>query len=101
MFKNALSGIDDVAIYPIISLSVFVVFFVLLGYLVIRADKKYIKHMEEMPLDKDWLLVLTLPKTLPKIYSHGFYYKKRPGFADNVSANCFFRNGSCVDRRCG
>lgn len=53
MFKNYLSSIEGVAIYPIISLSVFVVFFVLLGYLVIRADKKYIKHMEEMPLDKE------------------------------------------------
>jgi hypothetical protein len=50
MIKNSLASISDVAIYPVISLTIFVAFFVLLGYMVFRADKKYIKHMEEMPL---------------------------------------------------
>ncbi|MDP5139845.1 MAG: CcoQ/FixQ family Cbb3-type cytochrome c oxidase assembly chaperone [Spirosomaceae bacterium] len=53
MFKNYLSSIEGISIYPIISLSVFVVFFVLLGYLVFKADKKYIKYMEELPLGDD------------------------------------------------
>ncbi len=50
MFKNYLSSIEGISIYPIISLTVFVAFFVLLGFLVFKADKKYIKHMEELPL---------------------------------------------------
>ncbi|HLO42703.1 MAG TPA: hypothetical protein VK175_00145 [Leadbetterella sp.] len=53
MIKNSLASISDVAIYPIISLTIFVTFFVLLGYMVFRADKKYIKHMEEMPLSDE------------------------------------------------
>ena len=55
MFKNYLSGIDNVAIYPIISLAIFVTFFVALGYFVFKADRKYIKHMEELPFsDKEF-----------------------------------------------
>ena len=53
MIKNSLAPSSDVAIYPIISLVIFVSFFVLLGYLVFKADKKYIKHMEELPLQED------------------------------------------------
>jgi cytochrome c oxidase cbb3-type subunit 4 len=53
MIKNSLASISDVAIYPIISLVIFVSFFVLLGYFVFKADKKYIKHMEELPLLED------------------------------------------------
>lgn len=53
MIKNSLASISDVAIYPIISLTIFVTFFVLLGYMVFRADKKYIKQMEEMPLSDE------------------------------------------------
>lgn len=53
MIKNSLASISDVAIYPIISMTIFVSFFILLGYMVFKADKKYIKHMEEMPLNDD------------------------------------------------
>ncbi|MCP9766814.1 CcoQ/FixQ family Cbb3-type cytochrome c oxidase assembly chaperone [Lacihabitans sp. LS3-19] len=53
MIRNSRASISDVAIYPIISLVIFVSFFVLLGYLVFKADKKYIKHMEELPLQED------------------------------------------------
>lgn len=49
MFKNYLQSIDNVAIYPIIALVIFVSFFILLGFFVWKADKKYIKHMEELP----------------------------------------------------
>lgn len=51
MFKNYLSGIEGVSIYPIISLVIFVLFFLLLGYFVFKADRKYIDHMENLPLE--------------------------------------------------
>lgn len=51
MYKNALSGIEGVAIYPIFSLIIFVAFFAALIFWVVRADDKYIKHMEEIPFD--------------------------------------------------
>jgi fructose-specific phosphotransferase system IIC component len=53
MIKNALNSIQDVSVYPIISLLIFVSFFVILGVMVFKADKKYIEHMEELPLDED------------------------------------------------
>ncbi|MCR9064579.1 MAG: CcoQ/FixQ family Cbb3-type cytochrome c oxidase assembly chaperone [Cytophagales bacterium] len=52
MLKNYLSDIEGVSIYPIISLTIFVAFFVLLGYFVFKADKKYIGHMENLPLEE-------------------------------------------------
>lgn len=51
MFKNYLGSIDNVSIYPIISLFIFVGFFVLLSIFVFKADKKYIKHMESLPMN--------------------------------------------------
>jgi cytochrome c oxidase cbb3-type subunit IV len=53
MFKHYLSEIDGVAIYPIISLTIFISFFVALGYWVFKANNGYIKHMEELPLGND------------------------------------------------
>lgn len=50
MFKNYLGAIDNVSIYPIISLLIFVIFFVSLIFFVFKADKKYINHMESMPI---------------------------------------------------
>ena len=53
MFRNALSGIQDVAAYPIFSLVIFVAFFSALGFLVLKSDKNYIRHMENLPFDKE------------------------------------------------
>ncbi|AWW00522.1 CcoQ/FixQ family Cbb3-type cytochrome c oxidase assembly chaperone [Arcticibacterium luteifluviistationis] len=50
MIKNYLSDIEGVSIYPIISLSIFFIFFVLLGIFVFKSDKKYITYMENLPL---------------------------------------------------
>ncbi|WP_082391141.1 cytochrome C oxidase Cbb3 [Jiulongibacter sediminis] len=52
MFKNYLSGIEGVSVYPVISLTIFVVFFILLGFFVFKADKRYINHMENLPLEE-------------------------------------------------
>lgn len=52
MFKHYFEIIDGIDIYPIISLLIFFIFFVLLFIWVIRVDKQYIKDMEELPLDR-------------------------------------------------
>ncbi len=51
MFKHYFENIEGIDIYPIISLLIFFIFFVLLFIWVIRVDKQYIKDMEDLPLD--------------------------------------------------
>lgn len=53
MKKDILSSIENIEIYPIISLLIFVIFFVGMFIWVIRVDKKYIDHMKEMPLNDE------------------------------------------------
>jgi cytochrome c oxidase cbb3-type subunit IV len=57
MYKEVLQSIEGVGIYPIISMIVFVVFFtaVLIRYL--KADKKYLNKMSNLPLDDDEKLI--------------------------------------------
>ncbi|NHE56151.1 cbb3-type cytochrome c oxidase subunit 3 [Cyclobacterium plantarum] len=50
MQKEILRSIENIEIYPIISLLIFVIFFVSMFWWVIRADKGYIDKMKEMPL---------------------------------------------------
>jgi cytochrome c oxidase cbb3-type subunit 3 len=52
-FKNYLETIAGVEIFPMISLLVFVVFFVALIFYVVKADKNYIEHMQQIPFDKE------------------------------------------------
>lgn len=51
MKKDILSSIENIEIYPIISLLIFVIFFIGMFIWVIRVDKKYINHMKEMPFN--------------------------------------------------
>ncbi|TVP50999.1 MAG: cbb3-type cytochrome c oxidase subunit 3 [Mongoliibacter sp.] len=53
MKKDILSSIENIEIYPIISLLIFVVFFVGMFIWVIKADKSYINHMKDLPFDED------------------------------------------------
>jgi cytochrome c oxidase cbb3-type subunit 4 len=53
MIKDLLQSVEGITIYPIISLIVFVLFFVLVIIWMFKADKNYIKKMENLPLDKD------------------------------------------------
>ncbi|AGA79125.1 cbb3-type cytochrome c oxidase subunit 3 [Echinicola vietnamensis] len=53
MQKEILTSIENVEIYPIISLLVFVLFFVGMGWWVLRVDKRYIDHMKSLPVDDD------------------------------------------------
>jgi cbb3-type cytochrome oxidase subunit 3 len=49
--KGNLEQIDGVAVYPIISLLIFFVFFVLLFWWVLTASKEHIKEVSNIPLD--------------------------------------------------
>lgn len=51
--KGYMETIDGVATYPMISLLIFFVFFVVLFLWVITASKEYIKEVSELPLEKD------------------------------------------------
>jgi cytochrome c oxidase cbb3-type subunit IV len=53
MIKDLLQSVEGITIYPIISLIVFVLFFVLIIIWMIKVDKNYIKKMENLPLEKD------------------------------------------------
>ncbi len=50
---NTLSQINGVEIYPIISLIIFFIFFVVMAYFVFNLDKGYISDMKNMPLEED------------------------------------------------
>lgn len=51
--KGNLENIDNVQIYPMISLLIFFVFFVVLFYWVITAKKNYINEVSQIPLEAD------------------------------------------------
>lgn len=51
--KGYMESIEDVATYPMISLVIFFVFFVILFWWVFTASKEHIKEMSEMPLDNN------------------------------------------------
>ncbi len=51
--KGNLENIDGVAIYPMISLVIFFVFFVALFWWVFTAKKQHIEEVSNIPLDID------------------------------------------------
>ncbi len=51
--KGNLENIDGVGIYPLISLLIFFVFFVVLFWWVFTAKKEYIEEVSNIPLDND------------------------------------------------
>ncbi|SHM93523.1 hypothetical protein SAMN04488057_104443 [Cyclobacterium lianum] len=53
MQKEILRSIENIEIYPIISLLIFVIFFIGMFWWVIRVDKSYIEKMKEMPLNDE------------------------------------------------
>jgi len=50
---NTLERIQGVEIYPIISLLIFLSFFIVMAYFVFNLDKGYINDMKNMPLEED------------------------------------------------
>jgi cbb3-type cytochrome oxidase subunit 3 len=51
--KGNLENIDGVGIYPLISLLIFFVFFVVLFWWVFTAKKEHIEEVSNIPLDLD------------------------------------------------
>lgn len=51
MFSNVLQNIDGVEIFPIISLLIFVIFFLSVIFWTVRLDKKYINKLSKLPLE--------------------------------------------------
>ncbi len=52
-FINYLESIAGIEIFPLISLLVFSLFFIALIFYVIKADKKYIEHMQQIPFEQE------------------------------------------------
>ena len=48
-----MESMEGVAIYPLISLLIFFIFFTVLFWWVFTARKEYIKKVSELPLDND------------------------------------------------
>jgi cbb3-type cytochrome oxidase subunit 3 len=52
MYKNILQSIENIEIWPIVSLVVFFLFFVGLTVWVMTVDKKYINEMKNLPFNE-------------------------------------------------
>jgi hypothetical protein len=63
MYRIALESIENVAIWPVISLSIFFAFFLVLIYYVFTANKSYITRMKNMPLEGGPADNITDPKS--------------------------------------
>jgi len=53
MFKEVLQSIEGVEFYSIVSMVIFILFFVGMTIWLFKVDKKYIKTMSELPLEED------------------------------------------------
>lgn len=51
--KNHMESMEGIATYPMISLLIFFLFFVILGLWVFTATKSHIKEMSNLPLDEN------------------------------------------------
>ncbi len=49
--KNHMESIEGIAMYPMISLLIFFIFFSVLFWWVMTASKEHIKEVSELPLD--------------------------------------------------
>ncbi|MFQ5583121.1 MAG: cbb3-type cytochrome c oxidase subunit 3 [Calditrichia bacterium] len=53
MIRELLGSIAGVEIWPIIGMFIFIASFIAMLVWVIRLDKKYVKHMKDLPLEPD------------------------------------------------
>jgi len=53
MFKHYFERIENIEIWPVMALIIFFLFFTGLLFYTFKMDKKYIKKMENMPLESD------------------------------------------------
>ncbi|MCD6011834.1 MAG: CcoQ/FixQ family Cbb3-type cytochrome c oxidase assembly chaperone [Flavipsychrobacter sp.] len=52
-FKHYLETITGVSIYPLVSLTIFFVFFSIVAIWALKADKKYISSMKSIPFPEN------------------------------------------------
>lgn len=53
MFRDVLQAIEGIEIYPIISMIIFLLFFILIVIWAIKLDKKVVKNMKHLPLENN------------------------------------------------
>ena len=53
MFKEVLQSIEGVEYYTIVSMVIFILFFIGMTIWLLKVDKKYIKDMSELPLKEN------------------------------------------------
>lgn len=53
MFKEVLQSIEGVEFYTIVSMVIFILFFIGMTIWLLKVDKKYIKDMSELPLKEN------------------------------------------------
>ena len=51
MYKETLRSIDGVSLFPVIAILIFVIFFLIVLYLVIRMDKNKVQEFSALPLE--------------------------------------------------
>jgi cytochrome c oxidase cbb3-type subunit 3 len=64
MFKHYFELIENVSVWPVISLTIFFGFFILMILWLFKVDKKYINRMKNLPLDDDTKTGSTKAKSL-------------------------------------
>ena len=52
-FIHYLENISGISIYPLTSLLIFFVFFIVLLWFVLKTDKQYLKEIEQIPFDNN------------------------------------------------
>ena len=53
MFKEVLQSIEGVEFFTIVSMLILILFFIGMIIWIFKVDKKYIKHMSELPLHEN------------------------------------------------
>jgi cbb3-type cytochrome oxidase subunit 3 len=53
MFKEVLQSIEGIEFYSIVSMLMLILFFIGIVIWLFKVDKKYIKHMSELPLNEN------------------------------------------------
>jgi cytochrome c oxidase cbb3-type subunit 4 len=53
MFKEVLQSIEGIEFYTIVSMIIFILFFIGMAIWLLKVDKKYIQTMSELPLDNE------------------------------------------------
>ena len=52
MYKDVLRSISEVEWFPIVSIVIFFVFFMIVLFYTLRMDKPHVRRMSEMPLEE-------------------------------------------------